>query len=165
MTDSQQYCSEPGVFCEYLPVNIYEEYCDSDENPTHAKVELTIEEIKHILKVKKSLKRIGIDIARKYYCLNYYTMLEESTQEYQEVEFRIDCQFMEISDTYLAFNFCIKDTSITGEVESILIKDLELFIKIYEMPLEDLPTLINTEYRLKTIKDLIDKRLHGEIVT
>ena len=144
------------MFKETFEVFVFDEYY---EGPTHAIIELSDEELNEIFRLRQILINAPADKICLYDGTPEMISIDEETEEESESDCSMYCEMLNIYKNIITWSFLIKRTDIRGEVSPIYFSALEEYIKVRDLPLEDLPPLINDEFKLKSTKNLITGRL------
>lgn len=130
-------------------VNVYDEYID--DTPDFAYVEIDEKFIDEIFRLHKVMKENKIDKIANYDYTPEYMLNEldengdETGNEIEADEFRTECEMLNIIGNSIYWSFLVKHTNAQGEVTGFDIKTLKKYKEVMNMPVENLPTLINDE--------------------
>lgn len=145
-----------------LSVSVYNEYLDQE--PTHARVNLTEAQIKRF----RDLEKVVIDNDVAYLAdydasLEYFYLDEgEDPPEYKEPGCSVECEMIVVRKGGFYWKGFIKHSNpaIHCETDMISFVDLDNIIKFYNLPLSEMPKYINDENYSK--REIALRRMKGE---
>jgi hypothetical protein len=147
---------------EYLvPVMVNDEFYD--DGPSNARIEINSELLKRIRKLSKTVKEL------EAYCMEDWDVTPEflgtnnDDGGYKDWDRTIETLRLKVDNDSFRWVGYIKDTNILCETEGIDIKEMDENLKVLRAKETDLPRLAVSEFKYPSSKELVEKRLKGEV--
>ena len=145
-----------------LAVSVYNEYLDQE--PTHARVNLTEVQIKRFRDLEKVVIENDVAYLADYDASPEYFYLDEGEDppEYKEPGCRVECEMIVVRKGGFYWKGIIKhsEPAIHYETDMISFVDLDKIIELYNLPLSEMPKFMNDEDYSK--REIALHRMKGE---